>query len=182
VPSDQTLSRTLHDLGAAAWFGGSLMGASALNRAAAAAPSSSDQLRVEDAGWAAWQPWKTAAIAAHVAGSLGLLWGNKGRLAGQRGAMAVNVTKTGVFAAALGADLYAAALGQRIAQASSAVGVGGDGSVSAPDPDQHQRLRAVQWSVPVLTGINVALGAKMGEQQRATNLLSGLAARFTPGR
>jgi hypothetical protein len=181
VSADQTLSRTLHDLGAAAWFGGSLMGASALNRAAAAAPTSDDQLRVEDAGWAAWQPWKTAAIAVHVVGSLGLLWGNKGRLAGQQGAMAVNVAKTGVFAAALGADLYAAALGQRIAKASSAVGGDGDGSGTA-DPDQHQRLRAVQWSVPVLTGLNVALGAKMGEQQRAANLLSGLAARLTPGR
>jgi hypothetical protein len=36
APTDNTVARTLHDLGLAAWFGGSLMGATGLNGAAAA--------------------------------------------------------------------------------------------------------------------------------------------------
>jgi len=35
APTDNTVARTLHDLGLAAWFGGSLMGAVGLNGAAA---------------------------------------------------------------------------------------------------------------------------------------------------
>ena len=35
VPTDNTVARTLHDLGLAAWFGGSLMGAAGVNGAAA---------------------------------------------------------------------------------------------------------------------------------------------------
>ncbi len=35
APTDNTVARTLHDLGLAAWFGGSLMGAAGVNGAAA---------------------------------------------------------------------------------------------------------------------------------------------------
>jgi hypothetical protein len=35
APTDNALARTLHDLGLAAWFGGSLMGATGVNGAAA---------------------------------------------------------------------------------------------------------------------------------------------------
>ena len=35
MATDNTVSRSLHDLGLAAWFGGSLMGAVGLNGAAA---------------------------------------------------------------------------------------------------------------------------------------------------
>lgn len=81
--SDQTVARTLHDLGAAG-FGGALMGAVGLHGASSAMSEDADRVRVADGGWQRWQPWKTAAIATHVAGSLALLWGNKGRLAGQQ--------------------------------------------------------------------------------------------------
>jgi hypothetical protein len=196
MTSDQTFARSLHDLGAAAWFGGALMGVVGLQGAAAAMPDD-EGVSVADIGWQRWRPWKTAAIATHVAGSLSLLWGNKGRLAGQRGAMATNLAKTGVFVAALGADLYAASLGRRVAQhrsasAEVALESSGDGpsadALTERDPstagdleqleDTQRRLRVVQWAVPALTGLNIALAAKMGEQQRPTNLLSGLAERL----
>jgi hypothetical protein len=197
LPSDQTFARTLHDLGAAAWFGGALMGAVGLQGAAAAMPDDVERVRVADLGWQRWQPWKTAAIATHVIGSLSVLWGNKGRLAGQRGAMATNIAKTGVFVAALGADLYAVSLGRRVAQYQSA---SGEQSPSATDEqaaleasgagpgadaaealdDTQRRLRAVQWAVAALTGLNIALGAKMGEQQRPSSLISGFVGRLDP--
>jgi hypothetical protein len=34
--------------------------------------------------------------------------------------------------------------------------------------------------VPALAGLNVALGAKMGEQQRPTNLMAGVLERLDP--
>jgi hypothetical protein len=183
--SDQTLARSLHDLGAAAWFGGALMGAVGLHGASGTMTRNADRVRVADEGWQRWQPWKTGAIATHVAGSLALLWGNKGRLSAQHGAMTTNLVKTGVFAAALGADLYAAALGRKIAEQQPAAVE----SAVEPDPETpeelaavQRRLRVVQWAVPVLTGANIVLAAKMGEQQRPTSVLAGMVERFDPRR
>jgi hypothetical protein len=181
VPSDQTFARALHDLGAAAWFGGSLMGVTGLHAASGAIRDRSDRARVASAGWQAWGPWRSSALALHVAGSLSLLWGNKGRLAGQKGAMSTNVLKTGVFLAAAVADGYAGILGRRIAvhepvEVTSAL----QPAEQTPDEvaEMQRRLRVVQWSVPVLTGANVVLGSKMGEQQRPANLVSGLLGRL----
>jgi hypothetical protein len=203
VPSDQTAARSLHDLGAAAWFGGALMGATGL-AAAAEASRSTDRIRVADAGWQTWRPWKRAAITAHVAGSLALVWGNKGRLTAERGAMSVNLVKTGVFAAALGADVYAAALGRRVSQQrSELLDAGSEARREAAPAEEaglppqsgseahtghegaastERRLRAVQWAVVALTGLNIAIGAKMGEQQRPTTLARGVLARLDPRR
>jgi hypothetical protein len=183
VPTDQTFARTLHDLGAAAWFGGALMGAVGLPGASSAMDHSAERVRVADVGWQRWQPWKTAAIAAHVAGSLSLLWGNKGRLSTQHGAMTSNLLKSGVFAAALGADLYAAALGRRIAQQQpTPVGSAVEPTDETPVElaSTRRQLRAVQWAVPALTGLNIALGAKMGEQQRPTSVMAGVVQRLDP--
>ena len=47
---DNTLARSLHDLGLAAWFGGSLMGAVGLNGAAAMVDSPEQRLRVANTG------------------------------------------------------------------------------------------------------------------------------------
>lgn len=179
--SDQTVARSLHDLGAAAWFGGSLMGVTGLNAASGAIRDPEDRARVASAGWQAWSPWRTSALALHVAGSLSLLWGNKARLAGQQGAMTTNLLKTGIAVSALIADGYAAVLGRRIAvHEPVAVTSALEPAEQTPDEvaDMQRRLRIMQWSVPVLTGANIVLGAKMGEQQRPTNLVSGVLGRL----
>src|SRR5215210_7226439 len=49
-----TLSRSLHDLGLSAWFGGTLANAVALN--AAAAEAGKDTGRVANEGWNRWTP------------------------------------------------------------------------------------------------------------------------------
>lgn len=179
--SDQTLPRALHDLGAAAWFGGALMGAVGLHAASSAMQDEAEIVRAADVGWKQWQPWKAAAIAAYGAGSLSLLWSNKGRLAGQRGVMIVSIAKTGVFAAALSADLYAAALGRRISE-HQPVTVEDAVELSAETHEDlratHRQLRAMQWVVPALTGLNIALAAKMSEQQRPSAVVSGVAQRL----
>jgi hypothetical protein len=45
APTDNTVARTLHDLGLAAWFGGSLMGAAGVNGAAAVVQDPTQRLR-----------------------------------------------------------------------------------------------------------------------------------------
>jgi hypothetical protein len=58
-----TVLRSMHDAGLAAWFGGSLMGAVSLNGAAAQANSPTDRLRIASAGWDRWAPVNAAASA-----------------------------------------------------------------------------------------------------------------------
>ncbi|HVL27167.1 MAG TPA: hypothetical protein VM390_03395, partial [Acidimicrobiales bacterium] len=64
-----TLARSLHELGLAAWFGGSLMGTIGVNGAAAEVDSPRQRARVANAGWDRWSPVNLAAIGAHLAGS-----------------------------------------------------------------------------------------------------------------
>jgi hypothetical protein len=103
MAEDNTVARSLHDLGLAAWFGGSLMGAVGLNGAAAVVDRPEQRLRVANAGWARWTPVNLAGIAAHVAGGSMLLVANKGRLAGQRGVATATIAKTALTGLALAA-------------------------------------------------------------------------------
>ena len=110
--TDNTVARTLHDLGLAAWFGGSLMGATGVNGAAAVVEDPTQRLRVANSGWARWTPLNLAGIAAHLAGGAVLTGANKGRLAGQQGVAATSTVKTALTVAALGTTAYARMLGR----------------------------------------------------------------------
>jgi hypothetical protein len=83
--AQDTLSRSLHDVGLAAWFGGTLANAVALNPASAEADTAEGTGRVANTGWNRWTPINAAAIGAHLAGSIGKLVGNRTRLIAQRG-------------------------------------------------------------------------------------------------
>ena len=102
MDKQNTLARTLHDVGLAAWFGGSLMGAVGVNGASREVDDPTDRARVAHAAWARWTPVNAAAIAAHVIGSVPIAWANKGRLAIQPQARWVNGAKAGLTLAALG--------------------------------------------------------------------------------
>ena len=71
MPSRNTVIRSLHDLGAAAWFGGSLMGAVGLNGAADAVRDPQDRARVASLGWAKWAPVNAAAISVLTSSAAG---------------------------------------------------------------------------------------------------------------
>jgi hypothetical protein len=101
MAADNTVSRSLHDLGLATWFGGSLMGAVGLNGAAAQLEEPKQRLRVANSGWNRWTPVNLAGIAAHLAGGTVLVGANKGRLAGQQGVGQATVVKTALTGAAL---------------------------------------------------------------------------------
>jgi hypothetical protein len=164
-----TVIRSLHDLGLAAWFGGSLMGATGLNGAASEASSPSERLRLASAGWAKWVPWQLAAIGAHTVGGLGLIVANRSRVRHQPGAGAATVAKLALTAAAAGSTAYSGMLGARVKrhEAEGAAGATAPGASASDDLASAQRqLKLLQWVTPALTGAALVLGAVHGEQQR----------------
>jgi hypothetical protein len=183
APTDNTVARTLHDLGLAAWFGGSLMGATGVNGAAAVVQDPTQRLRV--AGWARWTPLNLAGIAAHLAGGAVLTGANKGRLAGQQGVATASMVKTTLTVAALGSTAYARVLGKKLERAGD-VPVEGGTTPNPTTPEEvaraQRQLTALQWVIPALTGGLLIINARMGEQQRPTQVSKGLVRRLLPGR
>lgn len=167
--SRNTLARSLHDTGLAAWFGGALMGAIGLNGAAAQAKDPTERLRLSSIGWARWTPAVVAAVGAHTVGSIGLLAGNAERLEEQQEARTNTAVKTVLTLAAAGVTLYSGILGTKIAKHADH-GAPGTTEPSGSAPDElasaQSQQKVLQWVVPALTGVLVVLGAQQGEQQR----------------
>ena len=171
-----TLAHALHDIGLAAWFGGSLMGAIGVNGAAADVDDPRQRARVANAGWARWTPFNAAAIAAHLVGGAQLLKENKGRVATQKGVLANTNTKLALTGAALGATAYARTLGQKIMNAGDVPVAGGTAPTATTPPEvakAQKQLKALQWAIPGLTGAMLASSSLHEEQQRPTEVLKG---------
>jgi hypothetical protein len=164
-----TLIRSLHDIGLAAWFGGSLMGAVGLNGGAAKAKDPKERLRISAIGWGRWTPVQLAAIAVHGVGGIGLILANRGRLAAQQEAKSNTLIKTVVTAAAGAASVAGGLAGAAILKHSDegATGVTEPGEDTSDQLKTAQRVeKLTQWAIPLLTGVLVVLGAQQGEQQR----------------
>jgi len=164
-----TLVRSMHDLGLAAWFGGSLMGAVGLNGAAATAASPRERLELASRGWARWTPVQTAAIVVHGIGGIGLVGGNRLRLVGQQESRRNAAVKAVITLAAAGCSVASGVAGKRMADRSDE---GTDG-VTEPRRDASPHLaraqraqRILQWATPALTAVLLVLAAQQGEQQR----------------
>lgn len=173
-----TFGHILHDVGLAAWFGGSLMGAVGLNGATSEVGDLNERARVASAGWARWTPVNALAIGAHLLGGWMLLQENRHRAMHQKGVTANTVVKTAATAAALGATAYARVLGERVIEAGNVPAAGGAKPHPATPSDvatAQQQLRALQWAVPALTGLLVGLGAQQSEQQRPSQIVKGVA-------
>ena len=171
-----TLSRSLHDLGLSAWFGGTLANAVALN--AAAAEAGGDTGRVANEGWNRWTPVNALAIGAHLVGSVGQLKANRGRVAQQQGVAGMSTLKTLLTAAALGVTAYSRALGQKVNSAgnpSARSGTKPTKLTKAETAAAMEQLDRLQWVVPALTGALVVVSSYAGEQQRASEVVKGVA-------
>jgi hypothetical protein len=132
-----TTVRAMHDVGLAAWFGGSLMGAVGLNGAAEAAGDDTTTAKIASKGWAKWTPVNAAAIGAHLVGAVGIAMANRQRIAGQRGVLASTVVKFVLTVAALAATAYARVLGKKIELASSS-----ERGTAAPADSTEPRVAA----------------------------------------
>ncbi len=180
-----TLSRTLHDAGLAAWFGGSLMGAVGLNAAAGAVDDPRQAGRVANAGWNRWTPVNAAAIGALLAGSVGQLGGNADRIAAQKGVAGMSVAKTALTVAAMGATAYSRLLGRKLAKAGDVPAEGGTTPAATTPPElanAQRQLKLLQWVVPASTGALLAVSSFAGEQQRASEVAEGTKRRFSLSR
>ena len=176
-----TLSRTLHDAGLAAWFGGSLMGAVGLNGAAGAVDDPRESGRVANVGWNRWTPVNALAIGAHLVGSVGQLGSNAERVGAQRGVATMSVVKTLLTVTAMGATAYSRVLGRKLAHGGDVPAE--DGTTPAPStpPDlanAQRTLKLMQWVVPATTGALLVVSSYAGEQQRASEVVKGTGARW----
>jgi hypothetical protein len=181
-----TLSRSLHDVGLAAWFGGSLANAVALNKAAGEAASEAAGARaagrVANAGWNRWTPVNAAAIGATLVGSVGQLSGNKGRLFTQAGVGTMATVKTGLTLAALGVTGYSRLLGRKVDRQSDVpVESGTEPTVTTPEDvvKAQRQLAVLQWAIPAITGALIVVSAFAGEQQRPGEVGRGFLGRLT---
>jgi hypothetical protein len=182
--SRNTVIRSLHDVGAAGWFGGSLMGAVALNGASKDVSDPAERAKIAASGWARWAPFAAAAIGAHLLGGGGLLIAHRNRVGRQPGVGANTAVKTALTVAALGTTAYSGLLGARLGKAGDVKTEGGTVPADTTPDDVariQQRLRILQWATPVLTGVLVVLGAQQGEQQRPGQQAQGWLTGVMPG-
>ena len=164
-----TLIRSMHDIGLAAWFGGNLMGAVGLNGGTAEARDPRERLRLSSAGWAKWMPVQLAALVVHGVGGVGLIMANRSRLASQAEARRNTVVKLVVTGAALASTAYSGVLGMKVAKNSEegATGVTEPAMTSSNELASAQsQQKVLQWVTPALTAILLVLSAQQGEQQR----------------
>jgi len=166
----------MHDLGLAAWFGGALAGAVAVNGAAADVPDPTLRLRVANAGWARWAPVNAAAIGVHLIGATGIVLANRGRARNQRGVGTNTLVKLMLTGAALGVTVYSGVLGAKLHKEDGTPVEGGtDPATQTPAQvaDIQRQLEVCQWLIPALTGAVVVSTSLQGEQQRPGQQLSG---------
>jgi hypothetical protein len=176
-----TVLRSLHDTGLAAWFGGSLMGAVGLNRAAAEADDPTERLHISSVGWNRWAPVNLAAIGAHLIGATGILVSERRRVAAQKGVGAMSAAKTALTLAALGATAYSRMLGKKMEQANGTP-VAGTTEPDRATPEDvaaaQRQQRVAQWAVPVFTGALLTVSSFAGEQQKPGSVVRGIGARI----
>lgn len=168
-----TVLRSLHDLGLASWFGGSLMGITGLRAAAfSGSDSLSRQTDREADGWDAWTPVAAASIAAHAVGGIGMIVVNRDRHARQDAVMTTTAIKAGVTGMALGTTLAQGIVGGRLRQAQRAAD---EGDVEQKDRAERLRrqVRVLDAATPLLTGILLVLAAREGELQRPAAVAGG---------
>jgi hypothetical protein len=162
------LARSVQELGLAAWFGRSLLGAL----------EETDTAR-HGHGRSGSTPVTVAAIGAYLIGSFFVMTGNRERLAGQKGVATISAVKISVISAALMATACTRRFEGRVGAAGSAVARQGAGVQVA---DAERRLRTLRQSTVALTGALVIFNAVMGEMQRPSQVASGVVRRFVAGR
>lgn len=182
MSSRDTVLRIMHDAGAAAWFGGSLMGAVGLNGATSDAKDPRERTRLSADGWMRWAPVNAAAIGAHLIGGTGILWTNKSRQVTERGVGVNTGIKAAITLTALALSAYGTVLGARVARAGDGAPAKGATEPSEKTPEDvaaaQRQLKVIQWTTPVLTGAIVALSAQQGEMQRPRAQLEQLVHRL----
>ncbi|MGO4603438.1 hypothetical protein [Terrabacter sp. 2YAF2] len=96
-----TIVRATHVLTNAAWFGGSLAGAVALNPASRKGQDARERAEIADEGWRRWGPVQGAAVGLHLLSGVAIVADNRRRIVGHRPTSAAVVLKTALTVAAV---------------------------------------------------------------------------------
>jgi hypothetical protein len=185
MKNNATLVRCVHDIGLAGWFGSVTMGALAVNRAVGDLDDERDVSRVTNGVWRRWWPVNAGFVAAYLIGGLGLTYVNRARVVGQRGVFGSVMVKNLLTGGALVAALRSGQLSRRVSDAGDVPLR--DGTTPTADTPHHaahavRQLAILQWALTALTAALIAVSAVLGEQQRPSNVFTGVVDRFTPGR
>lgn len=171
------LARSLHDVGLAAWFGGSLMGAVGLNGATASLRNPEERTSASTLGWSRWAPVAALSIGSHLIGAVQLLNTESARVRRQEGVGRSSAIKTALTVAAIGTTAYSGVLNRKMASAGNSTPSAGatePGAQTPPDIASAQRqLKTIQWAIPALTGALVSVTAWQSEQMRPRQQLAG---------
>lgn len=159
-----TVVRATHLVTNAAWFGGSLMGAVALNPASHEGDGSRQQADIADAGWSRWGVVQGAAIGAHLLTGLAIVGDNRHRIVKHRPTTVAVVAKTTLTGAALLATGAAYQLGAELGEAKERAAQ--DPAAAKKARSLARTMRWLQWATPATTAGILVLDAYLGEQQR----------------
>jgi len=186
------LAQSVHDLGAALWFGGAVMGVAGVNKSGNDLRDPIDKVRVAESAWQRFAPAEWAGIAAVLVAGTQLTRASKGRLAVQHGWARAGGTKAAVAVAGAAATAFAAYSGQKIGQLTEQAAARGqsvdvqDASTpSAQTPPEialwQQRQRVSQYLVPIASGANIVLNAYLVQTYRPGATARGLLRTLLPG-
>lgn len=159
-----TTVRATHLLTNAAWFGGSLMGAVALNPAAREGDDYHERAEIADAGWHRWGPVQGAAIGLHLLSGIAIVADNRRRVIAHPPTTAAVVLKTAVTGVAVAASAAAFRFGAELGDAQN--GAEGDAAARQEARSLAARMKWLQWATPAATALLLVLDAYLGEQQR----------------
>lgn len=183
--------RTLHDVGLATWFGGSVFGSVALPHEPSQLhtdlhlapaekkkdpdPTSNVLSAVESVTWMRWQPVLVGAVVTHLVGGAGLLAWNWQRHQHQKGVAATTVVKTAMTAAAIGLTVGAAVDGIKAERLREQAENGGDGPEVRRSRERiAKRMRVISPLIPATTGALLVLGAIETEEQKPRAIAAGV--------
>ena len=185
-------AQAVHDLGAALWFGGAVMGVAGVNKAGNDLRDPLDKVRVAESAWRRFAPVEWAGIAAVLGAGAQLTRGSTGRLATQHGWARAGGTKAAVAVAGAAATAFAAYSGGKIGQLTEQAARSGQrldvqdasmpSATTPPDIARWQkRQRAAQYLVPLASGANIVLNAYLVQTYRPGATARGLLRTVLPG-
>ena len=159
-----TTVRATHLLTNAAWFGGALMRAIALNPATRDGTDARERARVVDTRWARWAPVQGTAVGLHLLSGVGILLDNRHRVLAHQPTTAAVVLKTALTGAAVAASAAASRSGAELSTALAHTDE--DAAARRRARSLGERMSWLQWVAPATTAGLLVIDAYLGEQQR----------------
>jgi hypothetical protein len=184
-------AQAVHDLGAALWFGGSVMGVAGVNKSGSDLRDGVDKVRVAESAWRRFAPVQWLGVGAVMVAGSRLTWESKGRLVVQYGLGRAGAVQAGLAVAGAAATGFAAWSGRRIGQLTERAHDRGErfDTTDATIPNEktppevavwQRRQRVAQYLVPVFAGANIVVNAYLTQHYRPGVTAVGIARRLLP--